>query len=83
MNRTPNSRIDLCHHRKLTGGSRNNHNVHAETEVWARNYLEGEQWSPGVVTKQAGPVLYGVDVGGKVWNRQVNSCGQQQQLNHY
>ena len=34
----------------------------------AKNYQGGEQCSPGVVTKQTGPVSYEVDVG-DVWNR--------------
>ena len=53
-----------------------NHDRHAkqkefdtETKVWARNYRGSEQWCPGVVTKQTGPVSYEVDVGGDVWNR--------------
>ena len=35
----------------------------------ARNYWGGEQWRPGVVTKQTGPVSYEVDVGGDMWNQ--------------
>ena len=53
-----------------------NHDVHAkqkkfdiQTKVWAKNYRGGEQWSPGVITKQTGPMSYKVDIGGDVWNR--------------
>ena len=35
----------------------------------ARDYQVCEKWSPGVVTKQTGPVSYEVNVRGQIWNR--------------
>ena len=71
MKRIPRSRIDLCHpNLKNTvenkqEAQKRNHDVHAkqkrfdaETKVWARNYWGGEQWRPGVVTKQTGWLPY-------------------------
>ena len=81
MKRIPRSRIDLCQPnlRNTVEGTqevqKRNHDVHAkqkdykaETKVWARDYRGCEKWSPGVVTKQTGPVSYQVNVRGQVWN---------------
>ena len=40
-----------------------------EAKVWARDHRGYEKWSPGIVTKQTGPVSYQVNVKGQTWNR--------------
>ena len=37
--------------------------------MWVRDYRGCEKWSPGVVTRQTGPVSYEVNVRGQTWNR--------------
>ena len=76
MKRIPRSRIDLCQPkwRSMVEGKqevqKRNHDKHAkgkefktEARVWVRDYRGDDKWSPGIVTKQTGPVSYEVDVG--------------------
>ena len=82
MKRIPRSRIDLCQPkwRSMVEGKqevqKRNHDKHAkgkefktEARVWVRDYRGDDKWSPGIVTKQTGPVSYEVDVGEQSWHR--------------
>ena len=82
MKRIPRSRIDLCQPklRNTVEGKQEVQKRHhdkgakqkvftKEANVWARDYQGCDKWTPGVVTKQTGPVSYEVNVRGQTWNR--------------
>ena len=43
--------------------------IMTKAKVWARDYQGDEKWSPGIVTKQTGPVSYEMNVRGQTWSR--------------